>query len=186
MNAFIEITPFDLVKYELHKPTGFLRVDRPQRTSSTPPTLYGFVPRTHCGSRVAALCPAAPRGDGDPLDICVLSERPITRGEIILEAVVVGGLQMIDGDEADDKLVAVLSSDPIWSGCEDVSSLPRPLIDRLSHYFSTYKLEPGQAPRSVIREVYGHRHAHAVVSAAIEDYREAFGAATPPTGSPPA
>ena len=77
VNAYIEITPFDLIKYEVDKTTGYLRVDRPQRTSSQPPALYGFIPRTFCGERVRALCPGAVRGDGDPLDICVISERPI-------------------------------------------------------------------------------------------------------------
>src|SRR5688500_20294516 len=75
VNAYIEITPFDLIKYEVDKPSGYLRVDRPQRTSSQPPALYGFIPRTYCGDAVARLCPGAARGDGDPLDICVLSER---------------------------------------------------------------------------------------------------------------
>ena len=54
VNAYIEITPFDLIKYEVDKTTGYLRVDRPQRTSSLPPSLYGFIPRTYCAARVAA------------------------------------------------------------------------------------------------------------------------------------
>src|SRR5262245_51792055 len=95
VNAYIEITPFDLIKYEVDKPSGYLKVDRPQRTSSQPPSLYGFVPRTYCGAQIAALCPGAERGDGDPLDICVLSERPIQRAEIIVPARVVGGLQLL-------------------------------------------------------------------------------------------
>jgi len=82
--AYIEITPFDLVKYEVDKRTGYLRVDRPQRTSASPPTLYGFIPRTYCASRVAALSPTSIRGDGDPLDICVVSERPIAKAEVIV------------------------------------------------------------------------------------------------------
>jgi inorganic pyrophosphatase len=86
VNAYIEITPFDLVKYEVDKLTGYLRVDRPQRTSSQPPALYGFIPRTYCGERVAALAPKSTRGDGDPLDICVISERPISKSEILLRA----------------------------------------------------------------------------------------------------
>src|SRR4051812_33115822 len=106
LNAFIEITPFDLMKYEVDKVSGYLRVDRPQRSSAQHPTLYGFVPRTYCGDRVCALAPAAKRGDGDPLDICVLSERAITRNEIIVRARVIGGLQMIDDGEADDKISA--------------------------------------------------------------------------------
>ncbi|HXW59982.1 MAG TPA: inorganic diphosphatase, partial [Myxococcota bacterium] len=73
--AYIEITPFDLIKYEIDKQTGYLKVDRPQRGSSSPPALYGFIPKTYCGQRLAALSPKSKRGDGDPLDICVFAER---------------------------------------------------------------------------------------------------------------
>ena len=55
LNVFVEITPFDLIKYEVDKLSGYLRVDRPQRGSSQPPALYGFVPRTYCGERVMRL-----------------------------------------------------------------------------------------------------------------------------------
>lgn len=106
VHAYVEITPFDLVKYEIDRVTGYMRVDRTQRTSSQPPTLYGFIPRTLRGRRVHRLSPDAERGDGDPLDICVISERPLTRAEVILTARVVGGIQAIDGGEADDKIVA--------------------------------------------------------------------------------
>ena len=108
LHAYIELTPFDRIKYELDKQTGYLRVDRPNRTSSFCPTLYGFVPRTYCGDHVAKLMPDAKAGDHDPLDICVISERPITNSEIILKARVVGGLAMLDNGEADDKIIAVL------------------------------------------------------------------------------
>jgi inorganic pyrophosphatase len=136
--AYIEITPFDVVKYEIDKVTGYLRVDRPQRTSSQPPTLYGFIPRTFCGRRVGALCPGVEHGDGDPLDICVVSERQITRAEVILPAQVVGDLQTIDGGEADDKIVAVLENDNIWGQVTQISDLPEILVERLRHYFMTY------------------------------------------------
>ncbi len=82
LNVFIEITPFDLVKYEVDKESGYLHVDRPQRSSSQPPALYGFVPQTYCGKRVQHLSPKSTRGDGDPLDMCVLSEREITHSEM--------------------------------------------------------------------------------------------------------
>ena len=108
VNAYIEMTPFDAVKYEVDKATGYLRVDRPQLTSSMAPTLYGFVPQTYCGARVQAMSPTSEKGDGDPLDICVITERPINRGEVILRARVIGGVQMVDGGEADDKIIAVL------------------------------------------------------------------------------
>lgn len=69
VNAFIEITPFDVVKYELEKETGFMMVVRPQLTSSLPPTPYGFIPRTLCGRAVAGRMPNVETGDGDPLDV---------------------------------------------------------------------------------------------------------------------
>ena len=150
VHGYIEMTPFDLVKYEIDKTTGYLRVDRPQRSSSQPPALYGFIPRTYCGRRVGKLSPKAKRGDGDPLDICVLSERPITRSEVILDSRVVGGLQAVDGGEADDKIIAVLENDNIWRDAKDISDLPEILIERLSHYFTTYKMVPGEESQLTI------------------------------------
>ncbi len=175
VHAYVEITPFDLVKYEIDKVTGYLRVDRPQRTSSQPPTIYGFIPRTYCGRRVHSLSPAAKRGDADPLDICVISERPLTRAEVILTARVVGGIQAIDGGEADDKIVAVLNNDEFWKDVEDISQVPRILVERLRHYFSTYKIMPGGTSQMSIECVYDREHALRVVAAAIEDYGEAYG-----------
>lgn len=176
VNAYIEITPFDLVKYEVDKATGYLRVDRPQRTSSQPPALYGFIPRTYCGDRVAKLAPGSERGDGDPLDICVISERPITKSEILLRGRVIGGLQLIDRNEADDKIIAVLVGDYVWGHAEHLEQLPGVLIERLEHYFSTYKLVPGEKAPIRIRSVYDASHAHEVVNAAMADYEGLFGA----------
>ena len=170
VNAYIEITPFDLIKYEVDKHTGYLRVDRPQRTSSQPPALYGFIPRTYCGQQIATLCPGARQGDGDPLDICVISERPIARAELIVPARVVGGIQLLDRGEADDKIVAVLEGDYVWSGVSDLSDLPIILVERLQHYFSTYKLVPGQTLQIEVQRVYGVVHAASVIDAAMADY----------------
>jgi len=129
------------------------------------------VPRTYCGAKVAALCPGAERGDGDPLDICVLSERPIQRAEIIVPARVVGGLQLLDRGEADDKLIAVLEADFVWGGVSDIGELPPILVERLQHYFTTYKLVPGTTAQIAVQEVYGAQHAARVVAAAVEDYK---------------
>jgi inorganic pyrophosphatase len=175
VNAYIELTPFDLIKYEVDKTTGYLRVDRPQRSSSQPPTLYGFIPRTYCGQRVGALSPTAIRGDGDPLDICVVSERPISRSEMFLAAKVVGGLQVVDQQEADDKMIAVLDNDNVWGGADDIADLPHVLIERLQHYFATYKLVPDEDAAISIESTYGVDHALAVVKAALEDYVDQFG-----------
>ncbi|MBV9495854.1 MAG: inorganic pyrophosphatase, partial [Acidobacteria bacterium] len=164
VNAYIEITPFDLIKYEVDKATGYLRVDRPQRTSSQPPALYGFIPQTYCAERVAALSPGADRGDGDPLDLCVLSERPIAKSEILIAARVIGGLQILDRGEADDKIIAVLQGDYMWGEATSIEDVPQVLIERLAHYFSTYKLVPGEStPRLVVKGTYGFEHAAAVV-----------------------
>jgi inorganic pyrophosphatase len=171
VNAYIEITPFDLIKYEVDKGSGYLKVDRPQRTSSQPPSLYGFIPKTYCGAKVAALCPGAARGDGDPLDVCVLSERPITRAEIIVPARVVGGLQLLDRGEADDKIIAVVEGDFVWGTATEITNLPPIMVERLQHYFQTYKLVPGARPQITVQQVYGVQHAARIVEASVADYQ---------------
>jgi len=163
------------MKYEVDKATGYLRVDRPQRTSSHPPALYGFIPRTYCGEHVSKLAPGTAKGDGDPLDICVISERPIERAEVILRACVVGGLKLIDKGEADDKIIAVLEGDYVWGGARELEDLPGALLERLEHYFTTYKLVPGEPQHISIASRYGYMGAAAVIRASIEDYRESFG-----------
>jgi len=175
VTSYIEITPFDYVKYEVDKATGYMMVDRPQRSSSQPPALYGFIPKTYCGERIHALSPSSEKGDGDPLDICVLSERPINRVEILLNARVVGGLQMVDNGEADDKIIAVLQNDNIYRSAKDITDLPEVLVERLRHYFSTYKLIPGKKETTRIEQIYGVDHAHEVIRAAIKDYDDEYG-----------
>ncbi|MEN8114297.1 MAG: inorganic pyrophosphatase [Actinomycetota bacterium] len=175
VTAFIEISPFDFVKYEVEKRTGYTKVDRPQRGSSSPPTLYGLVPKTYCAERVAAMSPEVEEADGDPLDICVISERAIDRSEIMLNARVVGGLRMIDDGEADDKIVAVLVGDAVHDGARDISDIPEALIARLEHYFLTYKSVPGEDHAVEIPEIYGREHAVAVVAAAMADYEDHYG-----------
>jgi len=175
VNAFIEITSFDTIKYEVDKKTGYMRVDRPQRSSSLPPSLYGFIPRTYCGERVGSLSPLTKVGDGDPLDICVLSERPIDRSEVILAARVVGGLHMIDEGEADDKIISVLSNDQYYKDVNEISDLPEIIIERLRHYFGTYKMIPGEKLDVNVERVYGKEEAAKVIKAAMEDYDDMFG-----------
>jgi inorganic pyrophosphatase len=175
VQAYIEITPFDFVKYEIDKTTGYLRVDRPQRYSSQPPSLYGFIPQTYCGRRVSQLSPKTNRGDGDPMDICILSERPINRAEIILKAKVVGGIQMVDGNEADDKIIAVLANDNILAKTEDITDLPEAMVARLEHYFSTYKSMYNEKSAVSIESIYGSQRAYEVITASLADYDEEFG-----------
>ena len=176
VTAYVEITPQDTVKYELDKHSGYLKIDRPQPGAAQPPTLYGFIPRTLCGDRLAALSPGATSGDGDPLDICVVSERSVTRADILITARVIGDLQVIDNGEADDKIVAVLVNDLFWGGVEEISGLPEKLVERLTHYFATYKMVPGEGRPAKVCAVRGRDHAERVVRASREDYEAAFGA----------
>lgn len=174
VHAYIEITPNDNVKYEIDKVTGYLHLDRPQRTSSLPPALYGFIPRTYCGKRVGALSPDALRGDGDPLDICVVTERPISKTEFFLNARVIGALKLIDNKEADDKIIAVLDNDHFWGDVCDFDELPPVLIERLRHYFLTYKMVPGKKAQVQLEETIHAEDAIEIVQAAIDDYEEEF------------
>ena len=173
--TYIELTPFDSVKYEVDKTTGYIKVDRPHRSSSLPPALYGFIPQSYCGPRVAALSPKAKSGDKDPLDICVISERPINKSDIVLNANVVGGLQMVDDGEADDKIIAVLRNDHMWGEVRDISELPAVLTERLRHYFNTYKMQDGKPHNISIEAMYGYEHAANVIEASLADYTEEFG-----------
>ncbi|HDZ08422.1 inorganic pyrophosphatase [Pseudohongiella sp.] len=175
VNAYIEISPFDQMKYEIDKDTGYLCIDRPQRTSAQQPTLYGFIPRTYCGNRVRDLMPGTECGDGDPLDICVISERPIDRTEILIKAKVVGGLPMNDGGEADDKIIAIVQDDPAYGHMNDISELPPILVERIAHYFNTYKMVPGKSNKVSIGAAYGFDHATTVLQAAMADYDEDYG-----------
>ncbi|HVF56727.1 MAG TPA: inorganic pyrophosphatase [Pyrinomonadaceae bacterium] len=182
VNAYVEIVPTDAVKYELDKPSGHLRLDRPQRFSSFPPTLYGFIPQTFCGERVARFSQeraggtVVTRGDGDPMDICVLTEKPAAHGEFFVSARPIGGLRMIDGAEADDKIIAVLESDVAYGHIKDITEAPRGLVERLQHYFLTYKQLPQEAPRRVeIADVYSRDEALDVIRCSFEDYRTRFG-----------
>lgn len=177
VTTYIEIVPDDTVKYELDKLTGHLKVDRPQRYSNVCPTLYGLIPRTYCGEHVAQRCMektgrSGVVGDGDPLDICILSEKSITHGDILLDARPIGGLRMIDGQEADDKIVAVMKGDALYEYFQDIHECPTELVDRLKHYFLTYKDSPGAEKKQCeIVEVYGREEAHEVIRQSQEDYQ---------------
>jgi len=181
VTCYIEIVPTDTVKYELDKLTGHLKIDRPQKYSSVCPTLYGLLPQTFCGERVAQACRDRTGrsdivGDGDPMDVCVLSERPVSHGDILLRAVPIGGLRMIDRGQADDKIIAVLKDDPAYGDWSDIYQCPPSLVERLRHYFLTYKEVPGESGGLVeIAEVYGRRAAHEVIGRSREDYRDLYG-----------
>ncbi len=180
VTCFIEIVPTDTVKYEVDKESGHLKVDRPQKYSNHCPTLYGFVPQTYCGAAVGGFCSEKTGrpgivGDGDPLDICVLTEKPITHGNILVRAMPIGGLRMIDNDQADDKIIAVLYDDSLYGKWRDLGDCPALVIDRLRHYFLTYKDLPGAEHRKVeVAAVYDHAEACRVIELSMVDYQKNF------------
>jgi inorganic pyrophosphatase len=181
VTCYIEIVPADTVKYELDKTSGHLKLDRPQRYSNVCPSLYGFIPQTFCGPRVAEYsrekAGRAPIvGDKDPLDICVLTEKPISHGDILVQAIPIGGLRMLDGNEADDKIIAVMRDDAAFGSITDIEQCPPIMIERLRHYFLTYKEAPGGGtPACEITHVYGHEDAHEVITRSQADYQTLFG-----------
>ncbi len=179
VTAFIEIVPTDTVKYEIDKHTGYLKIDRPQKYSNIVPALYGFIPKTYCGEKIALLAQERSgrevmEGDGDPLDVCVLCEKIISHGDIICEARPIGGIRLIDKGEADDKIIAVLKGDEVYGAYQDLSEVPANVVERLKHYFLTYKNLPGETALIEIANVYGRDEAHEVIRTSVEDYKQSF------------
>ncbi len=177
VTVFIEIVPRDTVKYEIDKETGYLKIDRPQQYSNVVPANYGFIPQTFCGANIARLASrnsnkAVIEGDGDPLDILVLSEHHIPRGDIILIAAPIGGFCLLDAGEADDKIIATLVGDKIYEQYKDISELPESIVRRLQHYFLTYKNLPSEPGICEIAYIYGREQAHEVILESIKDYAD--------------
>ncbi|MDP1745169.1 MAG: inorganic pyrophosphatase [Bacteroidota bacterium] len=180
VTAFIEIVPTDTVKYEIDKESGHLKIDRPQKFSNVVPTLYGFIPQTYCDIKIAEYAALKTgreitKGDGDPLDICVLSERSIIHGDIMVQAFPIGGFRLIDKGEADDKIIAIMKDDEVYESCKDISQCTVAVINRLKHYFLTYKNIPGlEKPTCEITHVYGREEAYEVINRSREDYKNKF------------
>jgi len=177
--CFIECAPNSTFKYEVDKSSGYLFVDRPQKYSSVCPTLYGFIPRTYCGDRVAARCMEKTglknvKGDGDPIDVCVLSTRALSHGDLLLRARPIGGLRMIDRGEADDKLLCVIEGDPTMSSWKEVTDIPEPYLNMIRHYFLTYKNPPGQPGIVQLNETYGAEEAKLMIKLSLQDYNAKY------------
>lgn len=179
ITCFIEMVPTDTVKYEVDKVTGYLRIDRPQKYSNVVPALYGFIPQTYSGQRVAEFAMSKTErtgitGDSDPIDICILTEKEITHGDIILRCRPIGGFRMIDGNEADDKIIGVLYGDAVYGDYKDINDVPELVIDRLKHYFLTYKDLPGNKANTEITHTYNIDEAHELIQCSMEDYQNKF------------
>ncbi|WP_294822817.1 inorganic diphosphatase [uncultured Flavobacterium sp.] len=158
VNGIIEIPKGTRAKYELDKESGMLKLDRVLFSSVYYPANYGFIPRTYCD-------------DDDPLDILVISQIDIVP-MCIVSAKVIGVMRMIDGGEADDKIIAVAEGDPSVSHINDISELPQHFISELQSFFEDYK----KLEKKTVK-VEGFQNnilACQIVQKAIEDYSDKF------------
>lgn len=158
VNAIIEIPKGCRAKYELDKESGLLKLDRVLYSSVYYPANYGFIPQSYCD-------------DHDPLDILVLSQVECVP-MCIIEAKVIGVMQMIDGGEADDKIIAVAANDMSVNYINDISELPPHFIDEMRHFFEEYKkLEKKTV---VVEEFQNKEKAENIILKSFEDYRKIF------------
>jgi inorganic pyrophosphatase len=158
VNGIIEIPKGTRAKYELDKDSGMLKLDRVLFSSVYYPANYGFIPKTYCD-------------DNDPLDILILSQIDIVP-LCIVSAKVIGVMRMIDGGEADDKIIAVAAGDPSMNHINDISELPEHFISEMRNFFEDYKkLEH----KTVVVEEFQNRElAQEIVLKAIQDYKDKF------------
>ncbi|MBI5372959.1 MAG: inorganic diphosphatase [Sphingobacteriales bacterium] len=126
VNAMIEIPQGSRSKYEVDKETGLLKLDRVIYSSFQYPINYGFIPQT------LGL-------DGDPLDILVICSQSI-HSLCLVEANVIGNMQMIDSGQEDDKIIAVAAKDPSVNHIRRIEELPQHFLLELKNFFEQYKV----------------------------------------------
>ena len=156
--AVVEISKGGKNKYELDKETGMLRLDRVLYTATHYPANYGFIPKTYAE-------------DDDPLDVLVLCQEKIVSLTLV-ECYPIGVIRMIDGDEQDEKIIAVAKNDPFLNCYTDVSELPSHISAEIKHFFEVYKqLEEKQ---TMVEEILGREAAEDIIEKCIESYKDKF------------
>ncbi|RPD45135.1 MULTISPECIES: inorganic diphosphatase [Chitinophagaceae] len=159
VTALIEISQGSRTKYEIDKETGLLKLDRVIYSSFHYPANYGFIPQT------LGL-------DGDPLDIMIMCSQSI-QPLCLVEAKVIGNMQMIDNGEEDDKIIAVALHDPSVNHINSIDELPRHFFNELKHFFEEYKVLENKEVR--IDNFLSREEAYEVVNSAVDLYKEKFG-----------
>ncbi|HVK48286.1 MAG TPA: inorganic diphosphatase [Pseudobacter sp.] len=158
VNAVIEIPQGSRAKYEIDKDSGLLKLDRVIYSSFYYPCNYGFIPQTY-------------GDDKDPLDILVITSLPV-QPLCIMEAKVVGVMQMIDNGDGDDKIIAVAANDPGVNHYNNMEELPPHFFSELRHFFEEYKKLEN---KKVIVEEFGDKStALKVIQDAVNSYNEHF------------
>lgn len=158
VNGLIEIPQGSRAKYEVDKATGLLRLDRVIYSSFHYPVNYGFIPQT-LGQ------------DGDPLDILVLCSQPI-QSLCLVEATVIGNMQMIDSGQVDDKIIAVAAKDPSVNHYKEMEALPQHFLLELRNFFEQYKVLENK--KVEIDNFQDRDTACKIIEEAIDFYRESF------------
>ncbi len=156
--AVIEIPKGGKNKYEMDKETGLLCLDRVLYTATHYPANYGFIPRTFAD-------------DGDPLDVLVMCQESIVPMTLV-QCYPIGVVKMVDGEDIDEKIIAVPFRDPSLSCYKDISELPKHTFDEIQHFFTVYKSLEGK--NTAVKEVLGREDAIAIVEHCIEEYRHCY------------
>src|SRR5438309_11113381 len=158
VNAMIEIPQGSRTKYEIDKETGLLKLDRVIYSSFHYPVNYGFIPQT-LGH------------DNDPLDILVLCSQSI-QPLCLVQATVIGNMQMIDSGEKDDKIIAVAAKDPSVNHITNINELPKYFFSELKNYFEQYKVLENK--EVVIEDFQNKEEAFKIINEAISFYKQKF------------
>lgn len=156
--SVIEIQKGGKNKYELDKETGMLKLDRVLYTATHYPANYGFIPRTYAG-------------DGDPLDVLVLCQEDILSMTLV-ETYPIGVINMIDGDEEDEKIIAVAKTDPYLNVYHDITEIPNQISSEIMHFFEVYKQLEGK--QTTVEKIMGREDAEKIIEKCILNYKEKF------------
>lgn len=158
VNAVIEIPQGSRCKYEIDKETGLLKLDRVIYSAFYYPCNYGFIPQTY-------------GDDNDPLDILVITSVPV-QALCLVQAKVVGVMQMVDNGDADDKIIAVAANDPSVNHYNNIEELPKHFFDELRHFFEEYKKLENKTVK--VEEIGDKTVALRIIEDAIASYKQHF------------
>lgn len=161
VNAIVEIPRGSHNKYEIDKETGLIALDRANYSNAPYPFDYGFAPRTLWD-------------DGDALDIVILTTFPLQSG-ILVRVRPVAVLEMIDGGDADDKIIGVPVDDKRFEDVHDLSDLNKHTLKEISHFFETYKALKGKTNEVIVKGYKGKEDAKVAVMRSLELYKDKFG-----------